>query len=189
MLKCHLIVSRLKSFSNWNRALVVFFFFFFFESAVECSSLPSFTAVIFNMFKCIPIFKGCNRQVEFVDKRHCSLPSVPEEILRYSRTLEELFLDANHIRDLPKVSFVVMYKFPDYFGIFTTEYIDFNCKRFISIPNILYLFAKYLVFKLRFIVLWRKVNIKSIIRIYACLLKWIHVSADMCFKMVSRIKN
>ncbi|XP_039952649.1 protein lap4 isoform X9 [Bactrocera tryoni] len=54
------------------------------------------------MFKCIPIFKGCNRQVEFVDKRHCSLPSVPEEILRYSRTLEELFLDANHIRDLPK---------------------------------------------------------------------------------------
>ncbi|KAL9899778.1 scribble planar cell polarity protein isoform 15-T30 [Glossina fuscipes fuscipes] len=54
------------------------------------------------MFKCIPIFKGCNRQVEFVDKRHCSLPSVPEEILRYTRTLEELFLDSNHIRDLPK---------------------------------------------------------------------------------------
>lgn len=56
------------------------------------------------MFKCIPIFKGCNRQVEYVDKRHCSLPSVPEEILRYSRSLEELLLDANHIRDLPKVN-------------------------------------------------------------------------------------
>lgn len=55
------------------------------------------------MFKCIPIFKGCNRQVEFVDKRHCSLPTVPEEILRYSRSLEELLLDSNHIRDLPKV--------------------------------------------------------------------------------------
>uniref|UniRef100_A0A336KF30 CSON005523 protein n=1 Tax=Culicoides sonorensis TaxID=179676 RepID=A0A336KF30_CULSO len=54
------------------------------------------------MFKCIPIFKGCNRQIEYVDKRHCSLPSVPEEILRYSRSLEELLLDANHIRDLPK---------------------------------------------------------------------------------------
>ncbi|CAG9802551.1 unnamed protein product [Chironomus riparius] len=54
------------------------------------------------MFKCIPIFKGCNRQVEFVDKRHCSLPNVPEDILRYSRSLEELLLDANHIRDLPK---------------------------------------------------------------------------------------
>lgn len=56
------------------------------------------------MFKCIPIFKGCNRQVEFVDKRHCSLPNVPEDIMRYSRSLEELLLDANHIRDLPKVS-------------------------------------------------------------------------------------
>ncbi|XP_046607488.1 protein lap4-like isoform X7 [Neodiprion virginianus] len=54
------------------------------------------------MFRCIPIFKGCNRQVEYVDKRHCSLPSVPEDILRYSRSLEELLLDANHIRDLPK---------------------------------------------------------------------------------------
>ncbi|XP_055602053.1 protein lap4-like isoform X7 [Uranotaenia lowii] len=54
------------------------------------------------MFKCIPIFKGCNRQIEYVDKRHCSLPNVPEEILRYARSLEELLLDANHIRDLPK---------------------------------------------------------------------------------------
>ncbi|XP_059053583.1 protein lap4 isoform X3 [Achroia grisella] len=53
------------------------------------------------MFRCIPLFK-CNRQVECVDKRHCSLPTVPEDILRYSRSLEELLLDANHIRDLPK---------------------------------------------------------------------------------------
>lgn len=60
------------------------------------------------MFKCIPgaFFKGCNRQVEAVDKRHCSLSSVPEEILRYSRSLEELRLDANHIRDLPKVNII-----------------------------------------------------------------------------------
>lgn len=50
------------------------------------------------------IFKGCNRQVEYVDKRHCSLPSVPEDLWRYSRSLEELLLDANHIRDLPKVN-------------------------------------------------------------------------------------
>lgn len=56
------------------------------------------------MFRCIPIFKGCNRQVEYVDKRHCSLPNVPEDVLRYFRSLEELLLDANHIRDLPKVS-------------------------------------------------------------------------------------
>ena len=57
------------------------------------------------MFRCIPIFKGCNRQVDFLDKRHCSLVSVPEDIVRYSRCLEELFLDSNHIRELPKVGF------------------------------------------------------------------------------------
>ncbi|KAK8394979.1 hypothetical protein O3P69_006032 [Scylla paramamosain] len=54
------------------------------------------------MFRCIPIFKGCNRHVEYVDKRHCSLGSVPDDILRYARSLEEVLLDANHIRDLPK---------------------------------------------------------------------------------------
>eukprot|EP00092_Neocalanus_flemingeri_P002644 GFUD01002832.1.p1 GENE.GFUD01002832.1~~GFUD01002832.1.p1 ORF type:complete len:1969 (+),score=355.00 GFUD01002832.1:159-6065(+) len=53
------------------------------------------------MFKCIPLFKGCNRQVEYVDKRHCSLNNVPEDIMRYARSLEELLLDANHLRDLP----------------------------------------------------------------------------------------
>ncbi|XP_044012677.1 protein lap4-like isoform X12 [Aphidius gifuensis] len=54
------------------------------------------------MFRCIPIFKGCNRQVEYVDKRHCSLQSVPEDLIRYSRSLEELLLDANHLKELPK---------------------------------------------------------------------------------------
>lgn len=56
------------------------------------------------MFRCIPIFKGCNRHVEYVDKRHCSLVSVPDDIMRYARSLEEVLLDANHIRELPKVS-------------------------------------------------------------------------------------
>ncbi|XP_054720179.1 protein scribble homolog [Uloborus diversus] len=54
------------------------------------------------MFRCIPLFKSCNRQVECIDKRHCSLANVPDDVLRYSRTLEELMLDSNHIRDLPK---------------------------------------------------------------------------------------
>ncbi|XP_067124938.1 protein lap4 isoform X3 [Centruroides vittatus] len=54
------------------------------------------------MFRCIPIFRGCNRQVECIDKRHCSLHQIPDDVLRYSRTLEELLLDANHIRDLPR---------------------------------------------------------------------------------------
>lgn len=60
------------------------------------------------MFKCIPLFKGCNRQVEYIDKRHQSLANVPEDIMRYARSLEELLLDANHLRDLPKVSKLMM---------------------------------------------------------------------------------
>ncbi|MBN3283781.1 SCRIB protein, partial [Polyodon spathula] len=53
------------------------------------------------MLKCIPLWR-CNRHVESVDKRHCSLQTVPEEIYRYNRSLEELLLDANQLRDLPK---------------------------------------------------------------------------------------
>jgi len=51
---------------------------------------------------CMPLWK-CNRQVDYVDKRHCNLIVVPDEILRYAKTLEELLLDANQIKDLPKV--------------------------------------------------------------------------------------
>lgn len=55
------------------------------------------------MFHCIPLWR-CNRHVEVIDKRHCSLLYVPDEIYRYERSLEELLLDANQLRDLPKVS-------------------------------------------------------------------------------------
>ncbi|XP_073715280.1 protein scribble homolog isoform X17 [Misgurnus anguillicaudatus] len=56
------------------------------------------------MLKCIPLWR-CNRHVESVDKRHCSLAAVPDEIYRYSRSLEELLLDSNQLRDLPKPFF------------------------------------------------------------------------------------
>jgi len=51
----------------------------------------------------MPLWK-CNRQVDYVDKRHCNLIAVPDEILRYAKTLEELLLDSNQIKDLPKVA-------------------------------------------------------------------------------------
>jgi len=54
------------------------------------------------MLKCIPLWR-CNRQVDSIDKRHCSLVAVPDEVFRYSRTLEELLLDSNQIHELPKV--------------------------------------------------------------------------------------
>jgi len=53
------------------------------------------------MFKCMPFL--CNRHVDYVNKTSCNLTSVPDEVLRYARTLEELLLDNNQIRDLPKV--------------------------------------------------------------------------------------
>uniref|UniRef100_A0A8D0H687 Scribble planar cell polarity protein n=1 Tax=Sphenodon punctatus TaxID=8508 RepID=A0A8D0H687_SPHPU len=57
------------------------------------------------MLRCVPPLWRCNRQVEALDRRHCSLQAVPEEIYRHSRSLEELLLDANQLRDLPKPFF------------------------------------------------------------------------------------
>ena len=57
----------------------------------------------FVMLKCLPFWKGCNRHVDYIDKRHCNLTQIPEDILRYVRTLEELLLDANQIRERPRV--------------------------------------------------------------------------------------
>ena len=53
------------------------------------------------MFRCLPW--RCNRQVDSLDRSHCSLTFVPDEVYRYDRSLEELFLDANQIKDLPRV--------------------------------------------------------------------------------------
>lgn len=50
----------------------------------------------------MPLF-ACNRQVDSLDKRQCNLQAIPSDIERYARTLEELLLDMNHIKELPKV--------------------------------------------------------------------------------------
>lgn len=55
------------------------------------------------MLRCLPLLKACNQQVDYVDKRHCNLFAVPDDVLRYTSTLEELLLDANQIRELPRV--------------------------------------------------------------------------------------
>ncbi|XP_074597622.1 scribble planar cell polarity protein [Brevipalpus obovatus] len=51
------------------------------------------------------LLKACNRQVDCVDKRHCMLSKVPDEIARYASSLEELLLDSNHIKELPESLF------------------------------------------------------------------------------------
>ena len=44
------------------------------------------------------------KQVDYLDRRHCGLPGIPEDVYRHERTLEELLLDFNAIQDLPPVS-------------------------------------------------------------------------------------
>ncbi|VDM49324.1 unnamed protein product [Toxocara canis] len=55
-------------------------------------------------FSCIPFF-ACNRQIDVLDRRQCNLQSVPNDIDRNARTLEEAYLDCNHIKDLEKPLF------------------------------------------------------------------------------------
>ncbi|GMT32754.1 hypothetical protein PFISCL1PPCAC_24051 [Pristionchus fissidentatus] len=50
-----------------------------------------------SFFSCIP---SCNRQIDSLDRRQANLQTVPHEIARYSRSLEELLLDMNHIKGL-----------------------------------------------------------------------------------------
>ncbi|GMR32768.1 hypothetical protein PMAYCL1PPCAC_02963 [Pristionchus mayeri] len=56
-----------------------------------------------SFFSCIP---SCNRQVDTLDRRQHNLNSIPHEISRYYRSLEELLLDMNHIKGLESDSVI-----------------------------------------------------------------------------------
>ena len=45
-----------------------------------------------------------------LDYRRSSLNDVPSDVFTHERTLEELHLDSNHIRDLPRVIIVFVFK-------------------------------------------------------------------------------
>lgn len=47
--------------------------------------------------------RGEEETVTALDYSHCSLEQVPKEIFTFEKTLEELYLDANQIEELPKV--------------------------------------------------------------------------------------
>lgn len=54
------------------------------------------------MFKaCIGL--NCTRQIDFIDRRHCGITFIPEEIYRHEQNLEELLLDYNTLQELPSV--------------------------------------------------------------------------------------
>lgn len=47
--------------------------------------------------------RGEEEIVTSLDYSHCSLETVPKEIFNFEKTLQELYLDANQIEELPKV--------------------------------------------------------------------------------------
>ncbi|XP_069631281.1 erbin-like isoform X4 [Haliaeetus albicilla] len=49
--------------------------------------------------------RGEEEAVTMLDYSHCSLEQVPKEIFTFEKTLEELYLDANQIEELPKQLF------------------------------------------------------------------------------------
>ncbi|XP_078263493.1 leucine-rich repeat-containing protein 7 isoform X3 [Rhinoraja longicauda] len=50
-------------------------------------------------------FRGEEEVISVLDYSHCSLQQVPKEIFNFERSLEELYLDANQIEELPKQLF------------------------------------------------------------------------------------
>ncbi|XP_021372189.1 erbin-like isoform X3 [Mizuhopecten yessoensis] len=55
--------------------------------------------------KCPCLRPQIEEDVRELDYRHCSLTDVPSEVFNFERTLEELFVDSNQIRDLPRELF------------------------------------------------------------------------------------
>lgn len=54
--------------------------------------------------------RGEEETVTSLDYSHCSLETVPKEIFSFEKTLQELYLDANQIEELPKVRRTLMYR-------------------------------------------------------------------------------
>ncbi|XP_022257513.1 leucine-rich repeat-containing protein 7-like [Limulus polyphemus] len=57
------------------------------------------------VFRHCPCFWSETYDIQVLEYSHCSLNDVPSEVFAYERTLEELFLDANQIKDLPRPLF------------------------------------------------------------------------------------
>lgn len=80
----------------------VFFFFSFFFSLVQCLEMTTKRKIIGRLVPC-RCFRGEEEIISVLDYSHCSLQQVPKEVFNFERTLEELYLDANQIEELPKV--------------------------------------------------------------------------------------
>uniref|UniRef100_A0A8C0UB12 Leucine rich repeat containing 7 n=1 Tax=Cyanistes caeruleus TaxID=156563 RepID=A0A8C0UB12_CYACU len=70
----------------------------------ESSSMTSKRKLIGRLVPC-RCFRGEEEIVSVLDYSHCGLQQVPKEVFNFERTLEELYLDANQIEELPKQLF------------------------------------------------------------------------------------
>lgn len=70
---------------------------------VQCLEMTTKRKLIGRLVPC-RCFRGEEEVISVLDYSHCSLQQVPKEIFSFERTLEELYLDANQIEELPKVA-------------------------------------------------------------------------------------
>ncbi|KAI4829524.1 hypothetical protein KUCAC02_023564 [Chaenocephalus aceratus] len=69
--------------------------------SVQCLEMTTKRKLIGRLVPC-RCFRGEEEVISVLDYSHCSLQQVPKEIFSFERTLEELYLDANQIEELPK---------------------------------------------------------------------------------------
>ncbi|KAK2835199.1 hypothetical protein Q5P01_015683 [Channa striata] len=71
---------------------------------LQCLEMTTKRKLIGRLVPC-RCFCGEEEVISVLDYSHCSLQQVPKEIFSFERTLEELYLDANQIEELPKQLF------------------------------------------------------------------------------------
>ncbi|MGH0138651.1 UNVERIFIED_CONTAM: hypothetical protein FKN15_044976 [Acipenser sinensis] len=74
------------------------------EELPKCLEMTTKRKLIGRLVPC-RCFRGEEEVISVLDYSHCSLQQVPKEIFSFERTLEELYLDANQIEELPKQLF------------------------------------------------------------------------------------
>ncbi|XP_019489243.1 PREDICTED: leucine-rich repeat-containing protein 7-like, partial [Hipposideros armiger] len=74
------------------------------EEELQCLEMTTKRKIIGRLVPC-RCFRGEEEVISVLDYSHCSLQQVPKEVFNFERTLEELYLDANQIEELPKVIF------------------------------------------------------------------------------------
>lgn len=87
---------------KWWMLLTFFPSFTCSSSIVQCLEMTTKRKLIGRLVPC-RCFRGEEEVISVLDYSHCSLQQVPKEIFSFERTLEELYLDANQIEELPKV--------------------------------------------------------------------------------------